>query len=356
MVASFLFFDTQLIIASNTSTDRGRAGYLGPVKSVVTEVTRLSEQSGSWVEGARIRLKAEKFDLQGKMMERTQYTHNGSLRYKEANTVDPSGVKMIERISYYPDGTLKDIWTKSFYPDGTTKTDTAHYNSDGSIASKDVQSFDPNVPPVQTPPLPAGPPKSKVVQSQDEQGNKIIEKTLLNDDGSVKSKWIQIYAPNGKLMESADYDASGSLLKKTVFTYDDQGNFKEQARYRGDGSLNFTSTRLSDGAGNTIKTEQAHYDETGKLKTKLTRIYDVNGNLTELLNYNAANEATDQTVYDYEFDARGNWIKKTTTKTQASSSSSEMIPLEITYRTITYYEGGEDSQSRRYAQPPEPTG
>lgn len=44
--------------------------------------------------------------------------------------------------------------------------------------------------------------------------------------------------------------------------------------------------------------------------------------------------------YSYEFDAAGNWIKMTSSVVVSESGQRRLEPVEVAYRTITYYPGG----------------
>jgi hypothetical protein len=104
------------------------------------------------------------------------------------------------------------------------------------------------------------------------------------------------------------YDSSGKLWLRYVYKY--QGNKKEELVYSEDGSLNRKNVSTLDDKGNEV--EESFYD-----------VKD--GSVSERYSYS------------YEFDAKGNWIKRTASKWAAKDGKEQFAPYSITYRTITYY-------------------
>jgi hypothetical protein len=54
---------------------------------------------------------------------------------------------------------------------------------------------------------------------------------VYKSDGSLKSKEIYKYDPQGNRTEDAWYDSDGSLISKDIRKYDSQGNMTEMIRY-----------------------------------------------------------------------------------------------------------------------------
>lgn len=342
MKSGVIIISTGLLLAlswtEGESSDRARDGYLGDVKSVVTEKAAISNVSGEWVEGPRSLAKDEKYDADGVRTEIAEYTGKGVLWYRETQTRGPDGTVTTHRINYELDGTPKEERTHTVSPRGVRVTEIILYNIDGSVASKDVQTYDPNASKVPAPSEGEGPPENQISQFLDEEGNKVVERTEFNPDGSNKSRTIQVYGKNGRLVESAVYGHDGSLVRKTLFTHDVERRFVEEARYRGNGTLEFTSARLTSDAGIVVEIEQANYDGSGSLKSRLTRRFDERGNLTEALSFHAAQAETEAIAYEYAYDPTGNWIKRTTLKSVSPAEPPERIPVEAAYRTIIYYD------------------
>ena len=79
--------------------------------------------------------------------------------------------------------------------------------------------------------------------------------------------------------------------------------------------------------GNMI--ERNEYNADGSLSSKQTYKYDVKGNKIEGKHYIADGILSDKYTYKCEFDAMGNWIKKTIINDDK--------PKDLTERVIEYY-------------------
>lgn len=65
--------------------------------------------------------------------------------------------------------------------------------------------------------------------------------------------------------------------------------------------------------------------------------YDAQGNLAETVVRDARGAILSRTVYAYEFDSFGNWVKMTAALAVLNAGNVAYEPVEITNRTITYY-------------------
>ena len=83
-----------------------------------------------------------------------------------------------------------------------------------------------------------------------------------------------------------------------------------------------------DDKGNEI--EENKYNTQGKLDLKFTWKRDDNSNVIEENIYSADGKLDHKTTFKYEFDEKGNWIKKITFKNQ--------IPKSIKEREFEYRE------------------
>ncbi|MFL6230202.1 MAG: energy transducer TonB, partial [Pyrinomonadaceae bacterium] len=68
--------------------------------------------------------------------------------------------------------------------------------------------------------------------------------------------------------------------------------------------------------------------------------YDARGNLSETVVRDARGATLSRTVYEYEFDEFGNWVKQTASVAVLNAGKSGFEPVEITNRRITYYQTG----------------
>ncbi len=65
--------------------------------------------------------------------------------------------------------------------------------------------------------------------------------------------------------------------------------------------------------------------------------YDDKGNIIEMTVRDSEGAILNQEVYGYEFDAVGNWTKMTTSVAVLEAGKLTFEPIEVTYRTISYY-------------------
>jgi periplasmic protein TonB len=86
------------------------------------------------------------------------------------------------------------------------------------------------------------------------------------------------------------------------------------------------------------KIDNAYYLAAGGALTgKEMYKYDDKGNIIEMTLLNADGSIMSKEVYQYEFDAMGNWTKMITAVAIIENSKLSYEPTEITYRSISYY-------------------
>ncbi|MBA2526219.1 MAG: TonB family protein [Pyrinomonadaceae bacterium] len=139
----------------------------------------------------------------------------------------------------------------------------------------------------------------------------------------VRTERAQLSIKSGKLTEGPR-----SLLNTT--TYNLQGNSTDNTYY--------------------LVTERN--PSVGKEEYK----YDDNGNVTEMTLRNTLGGILSREVYTYEFDVVGNWNKMVTSLVIYEGGQLNYEPVEVTYRSISYYSTeaiakGENSASSQTATP-----
>jgi len=65
--------------------------------------------------------------------------------------------------------------------------------------------------------------------------------------------------------------------------------------------------------------------------------YDDKGNISEMTLSGADGALISKEVYKYDYDSLGNWTKMTTSVAVVENGSVSFEPVEVTYRTISYY-------------------
>lgn len=101
------------------------------------------------------------------------------------------------------------------------------------------------------------------------------------------------------------------------------------------------------------KIENAYYPVPGAALTgKEVYKYDDKGNIVEMTQVNADGSLLSKEVYSYEVDAFGNWTRMTTSVAVMEGGKITYEPMEVTYRTISYYL--DEASLARMSQPAAP--
>jgi hypothetical protein len=127
-------------------------------------------------------------------------------------------------------------------------------------------------------------------------------------DSRYSNKFAFRYDGQKRLVEKTWFLSSGQISIRYVYKY--SGNQREELVYSADGSLNQRYVVVLDDKGNEI--EETYFEtRDGSVRAKYS--------------------------YAYEFDAKGNWIKRVTSKSVTKDGKSSFVPESVNYRTITYY-------------------
>src|SRR5689334_9499529 len=87
--------------------------------------------------------------------------------------------------------------------------------------------------------------------------------------------------------------------------------------------------------GNRI--ENTSYPVAGSLPGKEEYKYDERGNITEMTVRDDRGSIINREAYSYEFDKLGNWTRMVTSLVVFENGELKREPIEVTYRTVTYY-------------------
>ncbi len=131
--------------------------------------------------------------------------------------------------------------------------------------------------------------------------NKERKKTDL-DEMDLKGKVKSVKESEYKAVNKFGEIEKGEVQREPVYLFNTEGNITELAEYNSDGSLDKKWIYKYDDKGN--KVERAWYESDGSLNQKYT--------------------------YEYEYDKQGNWIKKITYWSTT--------PEDVTEREIEYYD------------------
>lgn len=97
---------------------------------------------------------------------------------------------------------------------------------------------------------------------------------------------------------------------------------------------------LYDEGGRRVENET--YPVVGDTRGEEVHKYDAQGNLAETVVRGARGATLSRTTYEYEFDAFGNWVKMTASVAVVNAGNPGYEPVEVTNRTITYYQTAGD--------------
>jgi hypothetical protein len=211
----------------------------------------------------------------------------------------------------------------------------------------------------------------------------IMSESTLPAEGSkkVQSKNVFKYDANGNMIELSNYKTDGKVNSTIRSTYDANGKLIKEETLLGNGKVDLVSTIKTDAKGNKIEQEDVRpmgniifnykyyykYDEKGQLTERIAYRgngtflfkyifnYDDNGNRIEwiqqgpdssvvgkvIYKYNEKNALSEQTeyngsgsikaiyTYSYEFDKKGNWIRR--------KKMQDGKVVEIKERDVKYY-------------------
>jgi len=205
-----------------------------------------------------------------------------------------------------------------------------------------------------------------------EKGNRIIE-TEYASTGGIENKIIYKYNSRGKRIETIAFNIGVEFYERSTYKYDRKGNQLSENNYYPSGKLKskilykYNPNDLLRGKGRPIilnfyepdlrgnQIEAKLYDEEGQFYQRFTYLYDAKGNLLEENTYDYAGTLYHRCLYTnddkgnpiaviayksdgtldynrkhhYEYDRKGNWIKR--------ESYGDVIPSSITERKIKYY-------------------
>ena len=362
-------------LVSEKKTDRENHGLVGLVHSVRVQIAQFSEKDGEWVEGPRKMHRMSVYDREGNMTDDAWYREDGSLGYERAYRYNADGnlteeglldfdgsLKERHAITYDSKGSkIEEAWyrgdgsrlnrTTFAYNAKNKISEEVHYNEYGAVYSRRVYKYDAKGNMREMAYYRSdGSLDYKWVQSHDDKGN-MIERLHYDGAGEIESQHLLSYDGNGKPLEETMYDARGSLMSKTVHTYDPKGNRSKIVThvYNSDGSLRMKDT-FTYGDRGTVA-ERTTYDKDGSVQGTQSYMYDTpppkpGDPDQEYVYYPGTVEmgkegvkgAGELHVQHYEFDSKGNWIRRTVSKkVESEPGKSRLQPLAITYRTITYY-------------------
>lgn len=125
--------------------------------------------------------------------------------------------------------------------------------------------------------------------------DKTLYKTTFEYDGKNITK-KETTGPTGAvtMMEKSSYDKKGNLLERYITDAYDKSETHEVYKYDSKGNM----------LSNTVT-------RNGNKEMEMVNMYDSHNNLTSTKTISGTGDMLDSRTYTFEYDAKGNWIKKT---------------------------------------------
>ena len=258
----FLLFG---LTAAHKKSDREEEALLGPVHSTSSQYIRLSPGEPD-KKGRPQQQDTISYDTHGNEAGRTIYDDYGFLVGRQVNKHDPNG-HLIESLLSDPDGAvmMRQVYA---YSDGKL-SETSHYGPKGEVGLREVNRYDAN---------------GRLSEGVYYEEEKEAAKTVYRYDGAGRRAEAVFYMADGSKAVAPVGPCLGA--HRMTYSYDENGRPHEAVAYEPDGTMK--------------KRWLYAYNEKGLMSVeKLEDDYDYTTRL-----------------HAYEYDSRGNWIKRISTVTE----------------------------------------
>lgn len=346
-------------------TDRDRAGLIGPVKSVDAYITDFPPEGGKTEPGKRRPWHSAAYNSEGNHVERVSYNPAGEISTKYVHTFDAKGRSTgYEEYSASLDKTLKTprrhVYTLD---DGGNRVEYRVYESDASASARFTYKYDARGNKIEDGYYyHTGLFGGKTVYTYDDKGNQ-TGNAAYNADGAINWRNVSAYDGRGRRIEWLQYQGD-KLRYKITSAYDDKGRVLEEETTEFNGTPNtYTSHAPEPGKivyayddGKRTK-EVAAYGPGGALRSRIVYTHDERGSEVGRAAFKADGSREDEsihffdniqepaskhrgtltgeTLFEVEYDSRGNWTKKTYLIRPAKGG--DLQPYRAEQRVITYH-------------------
>ena len=294
------------------------------------------------------------FNENGHLIERRTYILDGNMFFKATYDYDKSGNK-IEEVDSNQEGNNKKVRITFKYDDKGNVIANNYIKDNDSISNKNswVYKYDAN---------------GNMIQEKrfDEKGNltfmKIIfynekgrcmKENFYTTDSTFDGGYTFNDDENGNIIEWNKLDSNGTSTGRETYKFDNLNNEIEWCKYNSKNVLHDRNSYKYDSNGNKIeewdstfygsltsvftykfdingnKVEKNHFLSNGNTSGKETYDYDSKGNLIQHNFFNKDGSLRYNTSYNYIYDEKGNWVKKTETDNGKQGN--------ISKREIEYY-------------------
>jgi antitoxin component YwqK of YwqJK toxin-antitoxin module len=256
----------------------GLFGAFGPVRSVREERVAITNVNGAPVEGARVLTLTVTYNENGTKQEQTFYAPDGAIRSKRASLYDQDG-RLLEDISFT--GRNHDLPFKTVY----------HFDSQ----------------------------------------KKVIEIIVYKPDGTVLRQQSVVRQENPQTTETTIYDQNGTVVTKSTANNTPQSRTFESYIFGQDRVIKNESAVTSTPRGGQVFEKR----ENGKILYRYEIIPGEKGK-SERIIYKDDGSIQQRESLTTEFDSHGNPVKLSRSVAEGDSTDYKLV--EVTYRTIEYYE------------------
>jgi hypothetical protein len=148
------------------------------------------------------------------------------------------------------------------------------------------------------------------------------------------SSWMAGPPSTEDFRNQQDRAADGSWLFKWVCKHDSDGNRIEETIYSGAREPHSRFSYRYDDKG---RRAEVSHEAQGSTTKRFTYAYNEAGQIRERLEFSGSDTVAGRRQQDFEFDSSGNWVKSTTFASRKKAGKKQFEPVEVSYRTITYY-------------------
>lgn len=260
--------------------EKRRPGFLGlrgPVRSVREEQVGVTNENGEFIEGRRVLVITITYNEDGTKQEQTFYAPGGAIRNKMTRLYDLDG-RPLEETNFT--GRNHDLPFKTVYHLDSQKkvSEMIVYKPDGTILRQET-----------------------IVRCENAQ---TTETMVYDQNGAVVSTNTAKNTPQSTTSEGYLFSSNGVIKEETSVTRTPKGGQVFERREN----------------GNILYRQEVIPGEKGSVRT----IFNTDGTIRR------------RERYTTEFDSHGNPIKMI--KSVAEGDSTDFKLVEVTYRTIEYYE------------------
>lgn len=297
---------------AQTSDDKGAADLHGAVKTVRHEMAEFTPGGDKGIAGRRTLVQAVAYDAQGNKVEQVSYNQDGSVALKLVYTYDAGGRGTgYEEYAGGAGNSRRHVYA---FDERGQRSEYRIVQPDGSAGEKHVYKYDAK--------------------------GRLLEESLQGHKGELISRNVYAYDDADRQVSQTRYNADGSLSSNTSISYDERGKPAERVRFEGD-TLTYRVRYVYDGkgrmvgqetVGSVVESDMPHAE--ANPPGRMVYVYKDGAQRPREMIAHAPDGSVRERVL-IEYDARGNWIRKTHLVQTGKSRRWESQRVE--YRTITYF-------------------